>query len=143
MYRWTSAYLMLTLACFVLSGCGESKVATFPVKGKVRFANGAPVRTGIVEFGSDNQQVTASGKIQSDGTFVLGTYTADDGAAAGEHRVIVMQLIVNDGLIKHVHDHGGAVDPMYASYQTTPLTAVVEAKDANEIELIVDPPKKR
>lgn len=143
MYRWASSLLMLTSACLLLTGCGESRVATYPVKGKVRFANGAPVRTGIVEFGSEDQQVTASGKIQTDGTFILGTYAADDGAAAGEHKVIVMQLIINDGLIKHVHDHGGAVDPMFASYQTTTLKAVVEAKESNEIELIVEPAKKR
>lgn len=133
------------LACglLLLSGCGEAKVKCYPVRGIVKYANGAKVRTGIVEFHTEDNKVSSTGKIQKDGSFVLGTYTSDDGAPEGNHKVIVLQMIINDGFIKHSEDHGAPVDPAYASLQSTPLTATVEAKENNEVELIVQPASRR
>lgn len=118
-------------------GCGESKIPTYPVSGTVVFDDGSPVRTGTVELSSKDHKLAATGKIRDDGTFVLGTYESDDGACAGEHRVIVMQLIINDGTVKHSKDHGHPVDPTFASYNTSPLTATVKAIEANTLKLIV------
>lgn len=134
---------LLTCGLLLLAGCGEAKIKCYPVRGTVKFANGAKVRTGVVEFHTDDNQVSSTGKIQKDGTFVLGTYTSDDGAPEGNHKVIVLQMIINDGFIKHSEDHGAPVDPAYASLQSTPLTAKVEAKENNEVELIVQPASRR
>lgn len=118
-------------------GCGESKIPTYPVSGTVIFDDGSPVRTGTVELSSQDHELAATGKIRDDGTFVLGTYESDDGACAGEHRVIVMQLIINDGTVKHSRDHGHPIDPTFASYRTSPLMATVKAHDGNLLKLTV------
>lgn len=132
---------MASIVIFVVTlivGCGEARVPMYPVSGKVVFSDGSPVRTGTVELESIDQQTTASGTIQNDGTFVLGTYESSDGAAAGQHRAIVVQMIINDGMIKHVKDHGDPVEPMFGSYDSSPLTVVVEAKEQNQIEIVVE-----
>ncbi len=131
------------VACIVSAGCGDGRIATYRVKGQVVFADGTPVRTGTVELQSIEHKITSTGKIQADGTFVLGTYTPDDGAAAGEHRAIVVQLIVNDGLLKHVNDHGAPVDPKYGIYESSDLRATVEANESNEIRLVLNKAGKR
>lgn len=129
---------MLTLFCVsLLVGCGEGRVPTYPVSGKVVFDNGSPVRSGTVELSSDDHKLTATGKISEDGSFVLGTYESADGACAGDHRVIVMQMIINDGTINHTKDHGLPVDPMYASYNSSPLTASTNAEGSSTLKLTV------
>lgn len=121
----------------MVAGCGASQVPTYPVSGTVVSDDGSPVRTGTVELESRDHKLTATGTIRQDGSFVLGTYASDDGACAGEHRVIVTQLIINDGTVQHTKDHGNPVDPLYASYNSSPLTASVSEKSENTLKLIV------
>lgn len=131
-------HLSVAVICTLMTiGCGSSQVPVYPVSGTVLFENGSPVRTGTVELESRDHRVTATGTIRDDGSFVLGTYTSDDGACPGEHGVIVVQLIINDGTISHSKDHGHPVDPMYASYTTSPLTATVKEQDDNILKLTV------
>ena len=132
------SFLSVTLVCLSMTvGCGENRIPTDPVSGTAVFDDGSPVRTGTVELSSQDHKLTATGTIGDDGSFVLGTYGSDDGACAGEHRVIVMQMIINDGTVKHSKDHGHPVDPMFASYNTSSLTATVKAIEANTLKLIV------
>lgn len=134
---------MMLFCSSLLVGCGDGKVPTYPVSGTVVFENGSPVRTGTIELSSSDHNLTATGKIAEDGRFVLGTYASADGACAGNHRVIVVQMIINDGTINHTKDHGLPVDPMYASYNTSPLTASTKAEDQNILKLTVTPQKPR
>jgi hypothetical protein len=121
----------------MISGCGSSRVPVYPVSGTVVSEDGSPVRTGTVELESRDHKLSATGSIREDGSFVLGTYTSNDGACAGEHRVIVTQLIINDGTVQHTKDHGQPVDPMYASYNSSPLTASVTEKTENILKFTV------
>lgn len=123
---------------FCAVGCGSDQVNTYPVKGRVVFQDGSPVRTGTVELESKQFGTTATGSINDDGTFVLGTYTPNDGAAEGEHNAIVVQMIINDGSVNHTVDHGQAVPPRYGDYDTSPLTISVQAIEQNEIVLTLD-----
>ncbi len=128
----------MTLLCLsIFVGCGESRVPTYPVSGTVVFDDGSPVRTGTVELSSLDHKLTATGRIGDDGRFVLGTHKSDDGACAGKHRVIVMQMIINDGTVKHSKNHGHPVDPIFASYNTSPLTATVNEQESNTLRLTV------
>ena len=80
--------IVLLGAC---SGCGTSAGARadlIPVKGKVTY-KGQPLAQGSVTFESDDSGKRATGKLQADGTFVMSTYTAGDGVAAGDHSVII------------------------------------------------------
>jgi hypothetical protein len=68
--------------CLLLSlGCGGNAKVT----GKVTFPDGTPLTTGSVVFESD--KLSASGKIQEDGSFRLGTDRENDGVPKGSYRV--------------------------------------------------------
>ena len=129
---------MLAFGLPIFVGCSSDRVPTYPVRGTVRFDDGAPVRTGHVEFESVDHETTASGRIEDDGSFVLGTYATDDGAAAGEQRVLVLQIIINDGTVTHEKDHGDPVDPRFNRFETSGLAATVEPIELNQIELVVE-----
>lgn len=124
---------MLLVTC----GCGSDRIPTYPVRGTVVFSDGSPVRTGIVEFSSENHDLTATGTIQPDGSFVLGTYDINDGAVAGIHSVIVLQMIINDGTVVHTKDHGQPLDSKFASYESSGLKASVVAGQENALEIKV------
>lgn len=128
---------MFLILVWVVTGCGTSKVPTYPVSGTVLFEDGSPVLTGTVELESRDHGLTAAGRIRDDGSFVLGTYTSNDGACAGPHKVIVMQLIVNDGTVNHTRNHGKSIDPKFSSYATSTLTATIKAVESNNLKLIV------
>jgi hypothetical protein len=75
------------------SGCGATQGSgtlpqLLPVKGKVVF-KGQPLTTGTVRFEPDDYGRAASGKLQSDGTFVLTTLKEGDGVVPGHHRVSI------------------------------------------------------
>lgn len=124
-------FLLIPLAMSL--GCGDDRIATYPVSGRVQFADGRPVRHGTIEFESIEHGTTATGKILHDGSFVLGTYTPDDGAAEGTHHAIVLQLVIADGAFKHTVDHGKAVPVKYGDYKTSSLDALVKAEEENEV----------
>ena len=112
---------LLILAC----GCDDGRVDTVPVSGVVEFADGEPVRTGTIEFQSLDHGTTSSGRIGPEGDFTLGTYEVGDGAPPGGHKVIVVQLVIDDGTIDHVTDHGRGVPQRFRGYDTSSLRAEV------------------
>jgi hypothetical protein len=125
------------------NGCGEKQPTTYPVKGRVIFSDGKPVMLGTVELLSKAGTMNAQGSIQPDGTFILGTFASNDGAVEGTHKAIVMQMIVSDGLARHSMDHGDPIDPLYSSYSSSPLTAIVQPTASNEITLTVERAKRK
>ena len=124
------------LSIIVLAGCGSDRVPTYLVSGKVMFEDGSPVKYGTIEAESQHG-TTATGTIQTDGTFVLGTYESDDGAAEGSNNVIVMQLISADVIQKHQKDHGAPIDPIFASYDTSSVTIEVKPVEQNQVTITV------
>jgi hypothetical protein len=85
--------LTCATAVVFVAGCGgASGPPTAPVKGKVTF-EGQSVTGGNVTFapiaepGKLESGAPATGAVQSDGSFVLGTNTESDGAVIGKHRV--------------------------------------------------------
>jgi hypothetical protein len=83
--------LLMTLG--TLAGCAEdSKIAS--VHGIVRL-DGKPLTSGTVRFVPAAGRA-ATGTIQSDGTFSLGTYGESDGALIGTHQVAVVSYEAAD-----------------------------------------------
>lgn len=86
--------------------------------------------------------MNARGKIATDGTFQLGTYSSDDGAVAGDHEVIVIQVISSPPIgapkVKHEADHGAAIDTKHADYGTSGLKVTIQANGVNEPRLVVE-----
>jgi hypothetical protein len=87
--------LLTTVSLAPIWGCGEGSegaapVSTLPVKGTVTY-RGKRLARGTIKFEPEGLGREAYGTIKSDGTFVLTTYKADDGAVPGSHRVAVLE----------------------------------------------------
>jgi hypothetical protein len=131
---------LLTLLSLLLAfaGCGPSRPATFPVKGKVVFENNEPCQLGTIEFRSLDHMVTARGIIEKDGSFMLTTWEPGDGAVAGSHQIIIQQLIITEDLSFKSHNHGKRVPPRYGDYATSGIKATVKDQPLNELVITLD-----
>jgi hypothetical protein len=106
---------------------------THPVRGKV-FFEGTPVPGAMVVFqqasaGNNSRPLRADGLVEADGSFVLSTYTANDGAPEGEYGVTVVCR-------KPLYEASGKPGPntlpdRYAKPETSGLKFTVKP-DANE-----------
>ncbi|HYH68040.1 MAG TPA: hypothetical protein VD866_25315 [Urbifossiella sp.] len=68
--------------------------SVFPVRGQV-FVSGRPAAGAVVVFHPEHEPAAAPGPrpqatVRADGSFVLGTHAADDGAPAGNYVVTVV-----------------------------------------------------
>lgn len=92
MLRWLNRFFVCVLASSLLSGCGGgSGVATYPVKGTVKY-KGEPVTDAAVTF-FPSQGRPAAGMTDSQGTFQLSTFSSKDGAPAGTYKVSVTESV--------------------------------------------------
>ena len=81
-----SNFVLLFLLCGFILGCGNDMVT---VKGKVTFDDGSPVTRGDVLF--DDGTYSASGAIQSDGTYTLGALKEKGGVRPGDYNVTLQK----------------------------------------------------
>ena len=79
--RWTLLLLLL------VAGCQQQGRETSYVEGIVT-VNGTPLSNGTVTFLPESGR-SATGYIQENGRYVLGTYDEDDGAVIGMHKVAI------------------------------------------------------
>ena len=132
--------LCLYSAILMVTGCGKTTEPMHPVNGIVRFSDGKLLREGTVEFeimGRD-KPMTARGDIGPDGAFRLGTFTLDDGAVAGQHRVVV----ISDQAIGNGAERPGmlaqqSLHPKYRDFRTSRLVFDVK-EGTNNIVIEVD-----
>jgi hypothetical protein len=68
-----------------LAGCGGSN--SVKLNGKVTFEDGTPLDAGTVCFETDTY--TARGIIKPDGTYTVGSVSANDGLPQGKYRVFI------------------------------------------------------
>ena len=132
--------LSITAWCLLLGvvGCGSGKLPTYPVTGTVTFADGKPVAFGQIELYNAEHDLTARGKIQPDGTFELGTFADRDGAVAGQHQAIVVQIRLPGQLGKERTSHGQHVDARYADFSTAKLEFNVSSEQPNHWHIKLD-----
>jgi hypothetical protein len=86
----------LIAALALLSGCGSSTGLNLGrVRGKVTY-KGEPIKYGTVSFVPDSTKGTsgpiAMGNIKDDGSYVISTSDAADGAVVGHHKISVVGL---------------------------------------------------
>src|SRR5688572_16919229 len=75
-----------------LGGCGGG--GPYPVDGKVVWEDGSPAKElagSHVVFDLPEKQTSARGIVRPDGSFTLTTHKPDDGALAGEYRVLLIE----------------------------------------------------
>jgi hypothetical protein len=127
------ALLAAGLACLLLAGCGESRLPTAPVQGKVLY-NGKPLEFGAVRF-QPELGPPASGFIQPDGTFELSTYKKGDGAIIGQHQVAItcfesQRPGFSGGADEEMPLGKSLIPQKYTQYYSSQLTR--EVKEENE-----------
>lgn len=82
-----AVWLAVAPVLLALGGCGPSRPAVAPVTGQITI-DGKPVTSGVVFFYPENGRM-ATGRIDTDGRYRLGTFTPTDGALPGDHRVVI------------------------------------------------------
>jgi hypothetical protein len=117
----------LAATCAV-AGCGSRRL--YPVQGQVLFKDGTPLTGGWVVFEPLDPSVGASatGDIQSDGTFRLGTERKGDGAAEGRYRVFIHPPL--GGTPAEGTAGPSVADPRYRALGSDPLEVEVKRNQA-------------
>lgn len=84
---WSALDCLCLIALLLVLGCRQdSKLGR--VHGTVRLDE-KPLTTGTIRFMPEAGR-SAAGKLQSDGTYTLGTYGESDGALIGVHKVAII-----------------------------------------------------
>ena len=141
-----SMVLVLSILFAMLSGC-DSQPETFLVHGMVVYPDGQPLTEGTVEFETQHgkKPITATGEINEDGTFQIGTFEANDGAIAGTHRVaVIADFQIGTGIERPGLLPPPMLDPRFSDFTTSTLQFEIKPSP-NNILVEVDyapPPKK-
>ena len=128
----SSSFALLLLSVF--PGCFQNAPDLYPVSGIVRFPDGKILRDGTVEFELSGQErpSTSTSTIGPDGSFVLGTFTADDGAPTGKHRIVVVaDYVIGNGAERPGLIPQSPLHPKYRSFDTSKLTREVKPQTNN------------
>ena len=81
-------WVFLVSFVFLLPGCGPDGPNMAKVVGRIT-VDGEPLADATVAFAPESGQRVASALTDSTGQFELGTFTPDDGAIVGNHRITV------------------------------------------------------
>jgi hypothetical protein len=127
-----------------LGGCGKSGI--YPVEGKVVWKDGKPAKElagCLVTFNQAEKRTSSTGTIQADGGFRLTTTKPDDGAPAGEHQVLILEVGRKPlGGPDPTLLAPSVIDTRYADPSTSGLTATVKP-GPNTITLTVERPRRK
>lgn len=137
------------LLAFVALGCGGGEKGnnkplevkkTVPARGIVRY-QGNPLKDAAVTFVPlDNATVSARGTTDSVGSFVLTTYSKDDGAPVGKYKVLVSVNLAKEiepGVLAP-EPPGGFKSPIpikYNNANTTDILLEVKEGDKNDFTI--------
>ena len=144
--RFTSIKLTtvaLAAAVAMVSGCGghDNRIPTYPVNGKVAFADGSTIEGAQITFHPVKEGGrSASGTVEADGTFTLTTYETGDGAVAGLHRVVIDAPFPTDIDFDEV-EYVSPIDQRFATERTSGLQFTVTEDGPNAPSFLVEPPK--
>ncbi len=142
--------LLLFAGLVSMPGCGggggavEGRSKVYPVEGKVTY-NGEPVEGATVIFHSVTENVAARGLTDAQGNFRLQTYTPNDGAVAGEHKVTVkkaeLKTVPNpddENLGPISSEEIWHTPKPYALPDTSPLTETVQESGDNKFNIALE-----
>lgn len=138
-------YCGMVLLVLGIVGCGSN----VKVSGKVSFPDGSPLTVGKVVFETDS--FIASGDLQPDGSYTLGSLKKNDGIPPGTYRVSVAGAM-KAGEAKNVTMSSGGISstvpmslympviaPKYTKGETSGITC--EVQKSTTFDFKVEPPK--
>ena len=141
-----SIFSLIAFSALFFVGCGDPSVS-----GKVLLTDGTPVTTGKVYF--EKGSFAATGTIQKDGSYRMGTTKEGNGVPTGKYKVAIMGAVLNQFPDSEKEQKGGLgmvtirkpvvfqnlVDRKYTSVSTSGLE--IEVKGSVKHDIIVEPPK--
>jgi hypothetical protein len=133
--------IFFAIVAFIV-GCSGRGV--HPVEGQVVWKDGRPATDlagSLVFFELPEKKTSSRGSIQSDGSFRLTTNNENDGAPAGEHTVLIIEVGRKSlGGPDSSAIAPSKIDTRYATPATSDLRATVKP-GRNKLTLTVDRPK--
>ena len=138
-------FKILMLVLLFCVGCGKN----VPLRGKVLDEDGNPITVGMVNFSSEKG--LSRGKIQSDGSYAVGTLKDTDGLPPGKYKVYVTgaeiavapkgppRLDVMGMPMQQMAGYQKLVATRFTTEADTPLTCEVPVK-GNQYDVIVEKP---
>ncbi|MDR1492039.1 MAG: hypothetical protein LBT05_04880 [Planctomycetaceae bacterium] len=128
-------FIFLTLSFVLLAGCNNGKVQ---LGGKITFSDdGSPVPQGTIVFVQDAFQAT--GTIQADGSYVVGSLSEKDGLPPGNYAVWLYGVTE----VLPGESERSLIDAKYESAETSGLTVQVDSSTKNyDLKLDRNPKKK-
>jgi hypothetical protein len=145
--RWGPRGWGLTVALVLtaaVGGCGGDGIC--PVEGQVVWKDGTPAKElagSQVIFNLPEKQTSARGSIQADGSFRLTTKKPDDGALAGDYKVLILEVGRKPlGGPDSTLLAPGVLDSRYSDPSTTDLKVTVKP-GTNQITLAVERNRRR
>ena len=128
---------LLTLMCFLTTGCGGGGPATHKVTGKVTVKGGETVTQGIVQFSSG--EFSGNGPINSDGTYVMSSAGDEDGVPAGKYKVVIIGTASGGG-----YNPDGPPEPekpiINSKYESTETSGLEVEVPGGNYDFELDPP---
>jgi hypothetical protein len=125
--------MLVAMFAFAAVACGddEDRKPVYPVRGQL-FADGKPAAGAYALFhpasDADPRATRPHGQVDQDGTFLLSTYEANDGAPVGDY-------VVTLDWRKTVPGHGprgpSLLPPEYTTPKESPLRVTVKAESNN------------
>jgi hypothetical protein len=124
-----------------LIGCGDGRIATYPVSGSVTI-DGQPGDGAMVVFvptstAAEAERKRPFGIANGQGQFTLTTFEQEDGAPAGEYKVLIQWPATRQQADDQRTGRRGALGPdrlrgKYFNLEMSTLTATVE-EETNEL----------
>ena len=139
--------LILAASAVAINGCSDKSAGpqTYPVTGVVT-QKGQPVEGAIVAFfavaAADPSGRSAGGQAETgaDGSFsIQSTFdqgkTTQEGLPPGDYKVTVIKLQNPGGAPSTTQPPKNVLPPNYATIETTPLSATVNADGSNKVDI--------
>lgn len=126
-------FCVAAIVVLAFSACSRNyQRDTAPVNGRVT-VDGIPLTSGYVIVIPESGRM-AKGAIQSDGSFVLGTYAANDGVPLGRHSVVV-QPVPADAVDSSKIEPGPAIPKQYEVARSSGLEIEVTPDGIDNLNL--------
>jgi hypothetical protein len=144
--NFCSAWILIGVL-WTLSGCKSGRTPTYADGGQVQFKDGKPLTGGFVVLKPLGVEpaLNARGFIQSDGTFLLGTFELEDGAIEGEHQALITPPGFrgkSDDLLGNRLSLPATVDVKYQAFEKSGFKCMVTRDPSkNQFVLIMERPK--
>jgi hypothetical protein len=122
--------LCIYVLLLLLFGCSRK---TAPVNGRVKFKDGGDIsvlRGYMVSFEPEDDRISGTGEVAADGSFKITTFTANDGAIPGRHRVAISA----PDPPPDAPPPKPVIPQKYRDFGTSGLTADIKAGTTNNVE---------